>query len=179
MDSNNNMFLYSFIIILWSHKVQIIGGIIIGYIVFYENYKKYRERKKIKNIISKISEINYNIKIMSRINSDEFKKINEQDIREHEQIKAAMIGLELKMESGFEVINISLKSLDENVTAILDQTKITNGRVTALESHNSIKFFNFIKNYKVFAALIIIGLLALIDFATRDEFLKKIISLLF
>lgn len=174
---------YNFIIgFIEQYENIIIGSVFLGYAIFSYFYKEYLRQKRIKRlneIWKKINAFKINIKVMARIDSKQFENIKEQDIREHEQIKAQMIGLELKMESGFEFMTIKLNSMDSNVKSILEQTTMTNGRVTKLEGHSAVKFFDFIKNNKFVTGIILVGAYKILTWINIEEIYKKLFTLLF
>ena len=167
MDTDFYKFFLGGIKLFWVFKVQILTGLFISLSIFSYFYRKY---------------LNY-----KRINSKQFENIDINDIREHEQLKAQMTGLELKMESGFEVITINLKNLTEKTDDILIQAKLTNGRITALEKHFLLKTFNFIQKNKILLNITRLTLLLIIfrvfEFIYSNisvsELIKKLTSLFF
>jgi hypothetical protein len=172
----------SIISLLWEKKIIIIAGIFVAITIYNYVYKKVLRWKKIKRLLNVKKELQIIKSILSEMtdfNSAHFDKI--EDIREHEQIKAAVDGLRVQMSAGFEVININIKTLDEKTDNILDQVKKTNGRVTAVENEvdNELGTVRFLKKRKIVAGLIILGIFWLYDQFSNQDLIDKIIGLIF
>jgi hypothetical protein len=111
---------------------------------------------------------------MSELNSDMYKDI--ENIKEHEQIRAAIEGLGIRYNSGMELIHKDIKILDKKTDDILDQAKKTNGRVTELEKGMS--FINWVRKNKWYIGIFALALMKVYETIPFKKFFDFSIRLL-
>lgn len=170
-------FITSIVSWIWFYKVQILGGLFISLAIFEYFYKKYLAKKRkqqIKQIKNAFSNLQRIIIVMSELNSDQFKDID--NIREHEQIKTAVEGLRIQMSSGFEVVELNLKTLERKTDDILLQAKTTNGRVTELEK--GMTFINWLRRNKWYIGITLIAFMKVYESIPFKSFFDFAVRLL-
>jgi len=112
---------------------------------------------------------------------------------EHESLRLEIKGVMIQNEANFDLISRKLTTIEKNVSETLNQAKITNGRVTILESDiknkadnsevdnfkKEIEFFSMIKRKKWLIIVMVIALLKVYESLPNIETIIKWITTLF
>jgi hypothetical protein len=94
---------------------------------------------------------------------------------EHEKIRLKIEGLKASQEASTYLIDLALKDIKQDVTAILEQTKKTNGRVTQLES--DYQLISTLKKNKWLMLIISIGIFKVYELIDLQWIYNKLITL--
>jgi hypothetical protein len=177
MDADFHSLVNYFIDLVWIYKVQIIGSIFVSLAIFEYFYKEYLAKKRkqqIKQIKCQLQKVKNIIKVMSELNSDMYKDI--QNVKEHEQIKAAIEGLRIQQSAGIELLQRDVKILDIKTDDILHQVKQTNGRVTELE--RGMSFINWVRKNKWYIGIFALAFMKVYETIPFKKFFDLLIRLL-
>jgi hypothetical protein len=94
---------------------------------------------------------------------------------EHEKIRLKIEGLKASQEASTYLIDLALKDIKQDVTAILDQTTKTNGRVTQLESDYLV--IRTLRKNKWLLILLSIGIFKVYELIDLQWIYNKLITL--
>ncbi|MFA6185487.1 MAG: hypothetical protein WC720_05085 [Candidatus Shapirobacteria bacterium] len=94
---------------------------------------------------------------------------------EHEKIRLKIEGLKASQEASTYLIDIALKDLKQDVSAILEQTTKTNGRVTQLESDYLV--IRTLRKNKWLLLLLSIGVFKVYELIDLQWIYNKLITL--
>jgi len=97
------------------------------------------------------------------------------DELEHEKIRLKIEGLKASQEASTYLIDLALKDIKQDVSAILEQTTKTNGRVTQLESDYLV--IRTLRKNKWLMLLISIGIFKIYELIDLNWIYNKLLSL--
>ena len=103
-------------------------------------------------------------------------RLTPEDI-EHKVIDAQVKGIVIQMNANFEVVNGVLRRMEITAKETLDQTKLTNGRVTKLEE--DIEVVTFLKKYKFIFAVMLIGFFKIYEALDFQQIYAKLLNFIF
>ncbi len=99
-----------------------------------------------------------------------------QNAKEHEQLKASVNAIQIQIGANVDIQNLMLMGIEKDVKSTLEQTILTNGRVTILEQDMSI--IRLLKRNKWLSVVILFGSVKIFEVVDVSYLWVKLLSFL-